>query len=76
MSTSGLKFGDAQFGATFFIPPAPLCMASAAKDDDAHAPAAKLIRAKSERRVKSIACRMTTPGFGATKHIRQLSIMM
>jgi peroxiredoxin family protein len=36
-------------------------MASAAKDDDAHAPAAKLIRAKSERRVKSIACRMTTP---------------
>ena len=61
MSTSGLKFGDAQLGAIFFIPPAPPCMASAAKDDVAQTPAATPIRPKSERRVKSILCRMTTP---------------
>ena len=62
MSTSGLKFGDAQLGAFLFIPCAPPCMASAAKDDDAQTPAAKPIRPNSARRVKSIACRMTTPG--------------
>ena len=36
--------------------------ASAAKDDDAQTPAANPIRPNSARRVKSIACRMTTPG--------------
>ena len=61
MSTSGKKFGDAQLGAFLFIPPAPPCIASAANDDAEQTPAANPIRPNSERRVKSILCRMTTP---------------
>ena len=41
------------------------------EDDDAQTPAATPIQPKSERRVKSIACRMTTPRSGANKHIRR-----
>ena len=73
MSTSGLKFGDAQLGAIFFIRRAAVHGERRERRRE-QTPAANPIRPKSERRVKSIACRMTTPRFGATKHIRSTMI--